>query len=175
MEYDEDLDFYYRLSYGDGFLTKKLPCVAIKDLLNNMVNHYTSNKVTAFFSHAELVLMILTALGAKHDKLPLMADNFLQQKNRKFYTSRLAPYAASIAAVKYECMAKSGKTYNRVQFLLNQKPLKMNWCKKGSVCKISEIQQYFNNSTMSQCPNGICGKEFALKDLRSYTACKNCC
>lgn len=175
LEYLADLDFYYRLSYGDDQLSSKLPCVAINDLLKFVEDDTSSTKVAAYFSHAELLLMILTAFGAKRDAIPLMADNIVHQKHRHFRASRLVPYAASIAAVKYECPSAKTGHRRKVQFLLNQRPLKMPWCKNRSVCSIGDIRRYFDNSTMRHCPHQICGKKFAAKSLRSFSQCKNCC
>lgn len=51
-----------------------------------------------------------------------MANNYFSQQNRHFRTSKISPYAANIAAIKYEC----NNNDDIVLFLLNQLPLKMN-------------------------------------------------
>lgn len=161
LEYLSDLELYYKLSYGNGQLNGKLPCVAIKDMLTSMEDDTTPNKVTAYFSHAELLTMIITALGAYQDEEPLMADNYERMKNRQFRTSNWVPYASNIAAVKYNCPAYDEPDSVKILMLQNQQPFAMSWCRDGSVCTLEEMQNMFYNSTMSQCPYGICGQQFA--------------
>lgn len=161
LEYLSDLELYYKLSYGNEELNGKLPCAAIKDMLTQMEDDMSPNKVTAYFSHAELLTMIVTALGAYRDVEPLTAHNYETMKDRQFRTSNWVPYASSIAAVKYNCPANDEPNSVKILMLLNQQPLALDWCRDGSVCTLKEMQNMFFNSTMNQCPYGICGEKFA--------------
>lgn len=140
-------------------------------MVETMESPSSSNKVTAYFAHAELIAMILTALGAKNDPVQLLASNFEQQKDRQFRSSKLLPFASSFAAVKYSCSANAGDTSSsdsvvidepKIMLLLNHKPLDVPWCKDRSVCTLTEMWQMFKSSPMRSCPHGICGKEYAL-------------
>lgn len=115
-------------------------------------------KVTAYFSHSTMLLMMFTAFGNYYDPLPLLASNYDQQQNRQFKTNKISPYAANFAAVKYECSLSKPK----ILFLHNQQPLSMNWCKLGSICTIDEIRKFYENSAMKNCPCDICNKKFAM-------------
>lgn len=165
LEYLSDLDLYYRYSYGSE-ISPKLPCTVIKSMIDTMLLENSPNKVTAFFAHAELLLLIITALGAKYDRSPLLASNFEQQRNREFQSSKLVPYASTFSAVKFICSAESGTSSSgrldtKILLLLNQKPIKMPWCAGGYICTIAEMTNMFDRSVMRNCPNDICGERFA--------------
>lgn len=176
LEYIGDLDLYYKLSYGNAKLNTKLSCASVQDILHFMEDEKSPNKVTAYFSHAELLLLMLTAFGTHNDTEPLLATNYYQQQNRKFRTSQMVPYAGSLAAVKYECPdATTDGEKRKILFLQNQLPLKMSWCKDESVCTLAEFRQFFNRSSMRDCPHKICGPEFEKLSDKSNTRCPDCC
>lgn len=165
LEYLSDLDLYYRYSYGSE-LSPKLPCTVIKSMIDTMLLENSPNKVTAYFAHAELLLLMITALGAKYDHLSLLASNFEQQRNREFQTSKLVPYASTFSAVKFICSTESGTSTSgrldsKILLLLNQKPITVPWCVDGYICTISEMLNMFNKSPMRNCPDDICGERFA--------------
>lgn len=163
LEYLFDLENYYKASYGYQNMTEKLPCAAIKDLYDSMKDSTDNTKVTAYFTHSYMLEMMLTALGTYHDKLPLLGTNFYQQTNRKFKTNKFLPFAANLAAVKYEC---SNNQPAQILFMWNEKPIVMPWCVGGSICTLDEIHAMYYNSTMSNCPCDICGKEFAENSMK---------
>lgn len=141
-----------------------------------MENESSPNKVTAYFSHAELLLLMLTAFGTHNDKIPLLGTNYAQQQHRKFRSSKMVPYAANLAAVKYDCPAFNNTDGERkILFLLNQKPLHMKWCAEGSICTVTELRKFFDNSTMRDCPKNICGEDFAKLSRASNNNCALCC
>lgn len=176
MEYLGDLDLYYKYSYGSE-LARKLPCNTVQSMISAMTNSESTNKVTALFTHAELLSMLITSLGGKHDAEPLLATNFEQQKNRLYRSSKLVPYASSLAAIKYNCVlnmtsssfsASTGissdvKTIDEplVVLMLNQEPFEVPWCKGKYICTLTELTDMFKNSSMKNCPFDICGDEFA--------------
>lgn len=155
MEYYSDLDNYYKASYGFP-LSEKIPCILVKDMIMNMKHNTKKHKVSAYFAHASVLLMLVTAFGVAQDSAPLRANNFDQDENKQFSTSKLVPYASNFAAVKYTC--KTGR--GRVLFLLNQQPMAVNWCQSGALCTIEEIEKFYRKSSMANCPYGICGKQF---------------
>lgn len=157
---------YYKCSNGYKEYSEKLPCAAVKDLLETMEDgSSTDNTVTAHFTHSALLLMILTAIGALSNELPLLATNYEMQENRQFKLSEICPYASSLAAVKYKCDAGQP---SKVLMLLNQKPIAMPWCKNGSICTPTEIRRMFEQSPMKNCPYGICDKKFVKQSKRLY-------
>lgn len=158
LEYGDELYNYYRDSYGFE-LSQKLPCMLIQDLIKQMDSPVSSHKVTAYFSHSTTLLMMLSALGAHHDSVPLLANNFKSNKNRKFRVSQISPYASSFAAVKYQCPTYHGIN-EKIVLLLNQKPVEMKWCKGEYVCTIAEFRKMFENSPMKHCPYSICGNYY---------------
>lgn len=164
MEYFSDLKNYFKGSYGYKEMTTKLPCAVIKDLIETMDDDSsTDDTVTAHFTHSNLLIMMLTTFGAFQDALPLQANNFHRQQNRKFRLSGICPYASSFAAVKYEC---SNAKEPQILMLLNQKPVALAWCKNGSVCTSKELHNMFNKSPMKNCPRKICGHKFVAANKR---------
>lgn len=173
-----DLDYYYKYSYGNE-LASVLPCTLIKSMLQALEHSDTrSGKVIVNFGHAKTLLLLITALGIKHDAERLLASNFEQQQSRQFRMSEFDSFAANFAAVKYNCSSlgnassssssisdsESSNVNNgkaKVLMLLNQVPIEMPWCIAGSICTIDEISQMFYNSGMSNCPHDICGSAFA--------------
>lgn len=133
-------------------------------MIKHMSDDHSARKVAVYFSHAELLLMIISALGAFEDAEPLLYSNYETMKHRQFRTSVLTPYASSIAAVRYDCPKTSE---NKIVMLLNEKPFIMPWCKDGPICTLQELENYFLNSTMKNCPYGICGKQFASRSVAS--------
>lgn len=144
FEYLSDLNDYYRNSYGSESVTKQLPCLMVRNMLDAMNDSKTSNKVTALFTHSPSILLFLTSLGVFKDDNPLLGNNFIQQRNRKFKTNQICPFASNFAAVQYKCR----RTSNKVLFLLNQKPLRMEWCRNGSICTVQEIWKMYKKSSM---------------------------
>lgn len=143
FEYLSDLNDYYRNSYGSKSVTKHLSCLMVRNMIDTMSDPTTSNKVTALFTHSPSIFLLLTSLGVFEDNDPLLGNNFRQQLNRKFKGNKLSPFAANLAAVRYDCGSS-----DKVLFLLNQKPLKMKWCKNGSICTVKEIWNMYKASSM---------------------------
>lgn len=161
MEYYSDLNNYYKDSYGYAG-AQKLPCSIIKDMLERMKDTTNRNKITAYFGHATILLMIFSALGIDNDAIPPMADNYSQENHhQRFQSSQLVPYASNFAAVQYRCVPEMGGT--KVLFFLNQALVKMDWCREAPLCSIDEIETMFVLSPMFNCPYDICGSEFASR------------
>lgn len=100
LEYLEDIKYYYKQGYGSD-MNPNLACFLVQDMLTRL-NSPEEPRVTAYFAHSSTVQLFLTSLGLAEDRESLRADNFETMKYRVWRTSKLGPFAANIAAVKYE-------------------------------------------------------------------------
>lgn len=153
FEYLSDIRDYWQESYGNKAVNAKVPCHLVKDMLNSMAYTDGPIKVSAYFSHSTTLYMFLTALGAYEDAVPLRADNFAQQRYRKFHSSKIVPFGGNFAAIRYECPQVNKESSEKVLFLNNQKPLSVPWCTNGNVgvCTVAEIRRMYENSPMLGC------------------------
>ncbi|KAI4893557.1 hypothetical protein NFI96_021356, partial [Prochilodus magdalenae] len=124
LEYKNDLKQYWKRGYGHD-INRKSSCSLFHDLfrrLDQASYDYRFGEVTKAVSiqvgHAETLLPLISLMGFFRDETPLTAQNFSQQSNRKFRTSRIVPYAANLLFVLYEC--SDGL---RLQFFLNENPM----------------------------------------------------
>lgn len=106
LEYYSDLQFYYRLGYGQtefrSFL-ENFTCHIMQDLLEFLRSaNLNDQKARLFNSHIGLVFPVLVSLGVSEDEIPLTRHNFAQQTFRLWKTSHLLPMAANIAVIRYE-------------------------------------------------------------------------
>lgn len=106
LEYYSDLQFYYRLGYGQtefrSFL-ENFTCHIMQNLLQFLRSpNPNEEKARLFNSHIGLVFPVLVSLGVFEDDIPLTRHNFAQQTFRLWKTSHLLPNAASIAVIQYE-------------------------------------------------------------------------
>ncbi|XP_041066297.1 multiple inositol polyphosphate phosphatase 1b [Carcharodon carcharias] len=131
LEYLGDLKQYWKRSYGykiNGLSSYKL----FQDLFQymdqtieeNERNQSVSHTAVLRFGHAETLLPVLTLMGYFKDDYPLLANNFEEQKNRKFRSGRISPFAANLILVLYQCNEAQnlGEKY-KLQLFLNEKPL----------------------------------------------------
>ncbi|XP_038629744.1 multiple inositol polyphosphate phosphatase 1b isoform X3 [Scyliorhinus canicula] len=131
LEYLGDLKQYWKRSYGykiNGLSSYKL----FQDLFQYMDqtieeserNQSISHTAVLRFGHAETLLPVLTLMGYFKDDHPLLANNFKQQKHRKFKSGRISPFAANLILVLYRFNGARGlgEKY-RLQLFLNERPL----------------------------------------------------
>ncbi|XP_067908618.1 multiple inositol polyphosphate phosphatase 1b isoform X2 [Heterodontus francisci] len=131
LEYLGDLKQYWKRSYGykiNGLSSYKL----FQDIFQymdqtieeNERNQSISHTVVLRFGHAETLLPVLTLMGYFKDEYPLLANNFEEQKNRKFKSGRISPFAANLILVLYQCNKAQGlEEKYKLQLFLNEKPL----------------------------------------------------
>lgn len=121
-------------------------------MFNRLTNDTTLTKVSAYFTHSTTLTLFLTALGVFEDPVPLRAENYIEQKYRKFRTSKIVPYAANFAAIHYQCTGINKRNNKgKVLFLLNQTPIMMPWCKNDDrTCNLAEIRKMYVNLPMSR-------------------------
>uniref|UniRef100_A0A182K291 Multiple inositol polyphosphate phosphatase 1 n=1 Tax=Anopheles christyi TaxID=43041 RepID=A0A182K291_9DIPT len=160
LEYKEDLSYYYRTSYGYSHSTE-LACHAMADMLRQLTSR-DDPSVVAYFTHDSEIQLFLAALGAKRDDMPLRADNFPFMRNRKYTTSDI-PFAANVAAVKYQCAEQ--REPERVIFFLNEKPIMLDWCSVG-LCNWSDVKQRYQRFTDGNCDRTYCQSSGAAAGAR---------
>lgn len=100
LEYLEDIKYYYKQGYGYE-LNSNIACTVVQDMLQHMGSDKNPSTV-AYFAHSSTIQLFLTALGVAKDLNSVRADNFEQMKYRHWKTSKIGPFTANIAAVKYE-------------------------------------------------------------------------
>lgn len=101
------------------------------------------------FGHAETILPLYAILGLYKDEQPLLADNYLQQKKRKFLSSLICPFSANIGFVIYDCQSDS-QVEDRfaVSVLVNEVPIHLPGCEE-ILCPLSKFQQLYSH--ISSC------------------------
>ncbi|XP_055621311.1 multiple inositol polyphosphate phosphatase 1 isoform X2 [Toxorhynchites rutilus septentrionalis] len=152
LEYKEDLKYYYQNSYGYD-KSQDLACYAVKDMVNHL-SHPNNPLVVAYFTHESEIQIFLAALGARKDRERLRADNYYSMRDRKFRASELTPFAANLAAVKYQCSDPIEPV--KVIFFLNEKALMFDWCQVG-LCNWSEVTKRYKRYTEDDCAKLYCG------------------
>lgn len=105
LEYFEDIDAYYTAGWGLNpvRLAENLNCPLMQDLLGFLTsNNADDDTVRIYSTHQTAFQLFLVSLGVFGNDPPLLATNFAQQANRQWVTSRLAPMATNIVAVRYK-------------------------------------------------------------------------
>ncbi|XP_038210399.1 multiple inositol polyphosphate phosphatase 1-like [Zerene cesonia] len=146
MEYAGDLRHYYRNGFGNQ-LNVLMGEIVISDLYKKFI-HAKDNrgvKIVAYFSHATMLDMVVSALGVFNDKMPLTGT--FRNVNRKWRSSKVSAFAANLIAVLYRC----GNVY-KVGFYLNEELL-TSMCDNG-ICSWQEFENKlipFLNVTLEVC------------------------
>jgi multiple inositol-polyphosphate phosphatase/2,3-bisphosphoglycerate 3-phosphatase len=55
-----------------------------------------------YFTHHEMILLVLTSLGFDKDSQPLTSKNYDTMANRQWRSSVISPFAANLAAVFFK-------------------------------------------------------------------------
>nr|XP_024217306.1 multiple inositol polyphosphate phosphatase 1 isoform X2 [Halyomorpha halys] len=159
MEYDEDLDYYYRSGYGNPF-TAKLGCPLIRDMIEtlnsrtqvNTTEESTGPSAVFNFAHSLTLRAALIKLGIAKDNYPITADTFSTSEKRQWRTAFLTPFAGNLLAVLYKC---ADQQY-RVMFFLNEQYVEYERCKVG-LCDWSYIYSTFKSEIdPSRCNRDFC-------------------
>ncbi|XP_070502369.1 multiple inositol polyphosphate phosphatase 1-like [Chironomus tepperi] len=155
LEYFEDIDEYYTTGYGLNpvRLAENMGCGIMQDLLNFLTSTNPNEETVKIFStHQTSFQLFLVTLGVFRDAAPLTAANFAQQANRLWVTSRIAPMATNIAAIRYNC-ATGG---DDVLFLMNEHPLVLPGCQSTGLCKVSHVVTLYNRFLTANCDALFC-------------------
>ncbi|KAK3743401.1 hypothetical protein QZH41_002301 [Actinostola sp. cb2023] len=143
LEYYDDINQYYRHSYGNQ-VSYKTNCPIVSDIidsLNTFVNGKLGHPYGIFrFTHIGSMIALQSILGMYKDPYKLMANNFAQTTNRTFRISRNVPMAANLAFVLYRC----GKEF-KVQVLMNEKPAALPCCNGQSVCALKTFMSCYED------------------------------
>ncbi|XP_065205116.1 multiple inositol polyphosphate phosphatase 1-like [Planococcus citri] len=138
MEYREDLKHYYTSGYGST-LSEKIGCPLVKDMVDKLSKASTGNlegkKGAFYFADDENVMGMVTKLGLYRDEEPIKHDNYqFQSTNRKWRSSSLSPYTATMHAIVFNCANNEKK----VEFYHNQNVVKFDACKSstGNKCPL---------------------------------------
>lgn len=153
MEYREDLLYYYYAGYGMD-LNTQVGCPPVKDFLDRfsqIENGAPQPAGVFYFTHSEMLQMILLPLGIAKDKEPLTHSNYEQMRNRQWKTSNITPFAINLAVVFFRCNAEE---QYKVQFYLGENLLNFEGCRQG-VCEWSYIKQKFG-SISTACNLDFC-------------------
>lgn len=148
FEYAADIEDFY-LTGSATALNQRLSCDLVQDMYQKLESGPTA---TAYFTHSTTVNLFLTGLGYAHMDTPLRADNYEQMADRIFLTSKNVPLASNVAAVRYECSSGT-----KVQFILNERPLQLDWCTNG-LCDWEAVKTRFAHINQQYCPTYFCSK-----------------
>lgn len=151
--------YYYMKSYGYD-INKYLDCYTVTDMLEHLSSDQKQPKVIAYFVHSTLLYTFLTALDIAKDSEPLLADNIDRMTNRKFKSSEILPFSANFAAVEYKCngnvSSSSTADQYKIMFLLNQKPINIDWCQPNGFCNLADVQKALSKFNRDNCSNLFC-------------------
>lgn len=149
FEYAKDIE-EWNLGGSATTLNKRLSCDLIQDLLTKMEAN-DGPGVVAYFAHSTTIQLFLTGLGYGHLVTELRANNFEEQKNRFWTTSRICPLTSNVAVVKYECADGI-----KIQFLLNERPLQLDICDENGVCAWTDVKTKYDAFATANCRSYYC-------------------
>lgn len=158
MDYFHDLKHFYKKSHGHA-LAFEIAAPLLQDIFRSMrerVERSTAAVDGHFrFAHAETILPLASLLDlsyfdrhANDREGHFLANTPLEvAKTRKFRGSHLAPFAANIGFVLYECDEPAAGGANassfRVETLLNERPVTFRECGGQALCPFTELQRIF--------------------------------
>lgn len=152
IEYQEDLNYYYKSSHGSK-LNKNVKCFA----MDNMLAHLSTNdepKTIVYFSHSAAVQLFLTSLGAFRDEVDFNANSFSKMNTRKWQTSKISPFAANVAVLRFMC-----PNDDKVKFFLNERVIYFDWCTEDGVCNWDNVKEKYAFYANKNCDRIFCRDE----------------
>lgn len=157
MDYFHDLKHFYKKSHGNA-MAYEIATPLLQDMVQSMKNrvaHKSDIEGHFRFAHAETVVPLASLLNLsefdRHDKTAenqFLATTPLQVAvKRTFKGSELAPFAANIGFVLYECEGgnddDSTKPSYRVQALLNEREVVVPGC-ETPLCPLGQLERVFH-------------------------------
>ncbi|KAF4035893.1 Histidine phosphatase superfamily (branch 2) [Phytophthora infestans] len=157
MDYFQDLKHFYRKSHGHP-LSYEIATPLLQDIFRTMKQRVDGKShVEGFFrfAHAETILPLASLLNvsyfdrhASDHEGHFRADTPLELAlQRKFKSSELAPFAANIGFVLYECAdpkeESKTKTTFKVKTLLNEREVVFKECKGQDLCPFDVLENIF--------------------------------
>ncbi|KAK3909122.1 Multiple inositol polyphosphate phosphatase 1 [Frankliniella fusca] len=163
FEYHADMKYYYVDGYGHD-INLQLGCPLVKDVIDKLSAYERREPTSAgamYFTHSTAIHMTLAVLGVGRDVTPLTADNYETMKNERGWAiSRLAPFAANIAVVLYECPATSDEKY-KIRMYINEHPTTVAGCEDpDALCSWDDFKKRFAKVSAS-CSLDFCTRSAA--------------
>ncbi|RLN69061.1 hypothetical protein BBJ28_00006661 [Nothophytophthora sp. Chile5] len=155
MDYFQDLKHFYRKSHGHA-LAFEIAAPLLQDLFHSMKQRVDGSSAVEGhfrFAHAETILPLAALLNvsyfdrhASDREGHFRADTPLELAlQRKFKSSTLAPFAANIGFVLYECAAEveeAAPTF-KVKTLLNEREVIFSECNGQALCAFEGLEHIF--------------------------------
>ncbi|KAH8555770.1 histidine phosphatase superfamily [Umbelopsis sp. PMI_123] len=137
FEYAEDLEHYYKFSYG--YEINQWVATDLMKMLMQMLESNKAPKMTFQFGHSQTILFFQTFLNLNKDKDILRASTPIGAiRQRKFRTSKLSPFAANIAFELHDC---SGTQYIRTLF--SEREIILPCCELA-MCPFDQFKSWIN-------------------------------
>lgn len=125
--------------------------------MQDLVHRFNSNdgpKIAAYFTHSSSLTLVLNALGIARDADTLRADNYHHMDKRQFRMTALTPFGANFMAIKYSCPNEPAT--EKVAFLLNEKPVHLEWCGGSRLCDLQAIRDRLEGYMQGTCADFYC-------------------
>ncbi|ETL80938.1 hypothetical protein L917_18617 [Phytophthora nicotianae] len=158
MDYFQDLKHFYRKSHGHP-LSYEIATPLLQNIFHTMKQRVDGKSdVEGYFrfAHAETILPLASLLNVSYfDRHASDREGHFRAVTplglavqRKFKSSELAPFAANIGFVLYECADQketnqAGKTF-KVKTLLNEREVEFNECKGQALCPFDVLENIFH-------------------------------
>uniref|UniRef100_A0A1B6E9P5 Multiple inositol polyphosphate phosphatase 1 n=3 Tax=Clastoptera arizonana TaxID=38151 RepID=A0A1B6E9P5_9HEMI len=149
LEYSEDLKYFWVDGYGYE-INYKQACPAIGDMIQHLTNT-TLPKAVFYFTHSGTLLKVLSFLNLYNDNKKLTADNFRQNKDRKWRVSKIDVFGTNLAFILYRC-----GDGDKVLTMHQERPVTLPGCPQGELCPLSRILELYGNSVHSCKFNEMC-------------------
>ncbi|GBM39310.1 Multiple inositol polyphosphate phosphatase 1 [Araneus ventricosus] len=151
LEFNDDIDDYYKDAYGND-VNYEQACPIARYIFNLFKSGENANdtKVVLHFSHAGAIKKVYAMFGLFRDELPLTADAFCSEQNRKWRSSLIAPFNTNIELVLYHC----GDEY-KVATFHNEKPVKVNGC-DNELCSFNKFSATYEPMSKACNISKIC-------------------
>lgn len=135
LEYENDLDDYYKDAYGNAINHEQACPVAkhITELFRSSSSSPNGQKVILHFSHAGAVKKVYPMFGLFRDKGKLRADGICSQSSREWKSSLIAPFTSNILFILYDCGNEQ-----KVAAFHNEKPVVIKGCSQH-LCPLQDF------------------------------------
>ncbi|NXJ91954.1 MINP1 phosphatase, partial [Corythaixoides concolor] len=152
LEYLNDLKQYWKRGYGYD-INSRSSCILFQDIFQHLDKAVKESKSSKPISsplivqvgHAETLQPLLALMGFFKDDEPLKANNYVRQRDRKFRSGRIVPYAANLVFVLYHCdHVKSSEEEYQVQVLLNEKLMSFHHSNE-TISTYADLKDYYKD------------------------------
>lgn len=156
MDYFHDLKHFYKKGHGNA-VSFEIAAPLLQDIVTSMKKFAAGQSTVQGhfrFAHAETILPLVSLLNmsyfdrhASEREGHFLADTPLEVAlKRKFAGSALAPFAANIGFVLYQCKphGRFMEPYFRVRTQLNERDVRFHECGEGrEMCTLEQIESIF--------------------------------